>query len=232
MFHRCHLRRGDRGRAGPNRLRWLALLPLLLATAPALAKDDLGVFGQWAAFRDADVPRCYAISAAERGASAFPAYADVATWPRLGVRGQVHFRLSRELHDNPRLTLTIGSERFQLTGGSVDAGRDIYAGVRAGVKATPDILLYAKGGYTNARYNYIGTDGTTNYDRNIDTDGWRVGAGIEHKFGSTTFGKLEYRYSNYSRAEIDFEAAGIPDSDRFAIDNDRHQVVASVGVRF
>ena len=116
--------------------------------------------------------------------------------------------------------------------GSVDAGRDIYAGVRAGFKATPSTLLYAKGGYTNARFNYIGTDGATEYDRNIDTDGWRVGAGVEQRFGSMAFGKLEYRYSNYNKAEIDFEAPGIPDSDRFNIDTDRHQVVASVGVRF
>jgi hypothetical protein len=102
-------------------------LALLLVAAPLAAKDDLGVFGQWAAFRDADVPRCYAIAASEPrsgsagNAGAFPAYADVATWPRRGVRGQVHFRLSRELHDNPRLSLALGDERFALTGGGVDA---------------------------------------------------------------------------------------------------------------
>src|SRR5690606_36597005 len=46
--------------------------------------------------------------------------------------------------------------------GTVDAGRDIYVGARAGFKATPSTLVYAKGGYTNARFNFIGTDGTTN----------------------------------------------------------------------
>lgn len=87
------------------------------------------MFGEWAAFRDAEVPRCYAIAAAEpqrsssaaRGSAQNAAYADVATWPRRGVRGQVHFRLSRELHENPRLSLTIGGERFALTGGGIDA---------------------------------------------------------------------------------------------------------------
>jgi outer membrane immunogenic protein len=116
--------------------------------------------------------------------------------------------------------------------GSVDAGRDIYVGVRAGFKATPSTLLYAKGGYTNARYNFIGSDGTTNYEENLDTDGWRVGAGVEQKLGSNAFAKIEYRYSNYSRGEIDFEAEGIADSDRFDIDTDRHQVMAGVGWRF
>lgn len=101
--------------------RALPAFVLLLVAAPLAAKDNLGVFEDWAAFRDPEVPRCYAISAAERNTGAFPAYADVATWPRRGVRGQVHFRLSRELADNPRLSLAIGGERFALTGGGVDA---------------------------------------------------------------------------------------------------------------
>jgi outer membrane immunogenic protein len=116
--------------------------------------------------------------------------------------------------------------------GSVDAGRDIYVGARAGFKVTPSTLLYAKGGYTNARFNYLGSDGETDYRTNLDTDGWRAGAGVEQKLGSNAFAKVEYRYSNYSRGEIDFEAEGIEDSDRFDIDTDRHQVVAGVGWRF
>ena len=124
-------------------------------------------------------------------------------------------------------------ENFNTFGlGAVDAGRDIYAGVRAGYKVTPQTMVYAKGGYTNARFNYVGTDGETRYNRNLDLDGWRVGAGVEQKFGTNLFGKVEYRYSNYQEGEIDFEAEDIPDSDRFDIDTDRHQVVASVGMRF
>ena len=116
--------------------------------------------------------------------------------------------------------------------GALDAGRDLYVGARAGFKATPSTLIYGKAGYTNARYNYVGGDGTTNYNQNLDTDGWRLGAGIEQKFGAMTFGKIEYRYSNYKEGEIDFEAQNIADSDRFDIDTDRHQIVASVGIRF
>lgn len=116
--------------------------------------------------------------------------------------------------------------------GSVDAGRDIYVGARAGFKVTPNTLLYAKGGYTNARFNYIGSDGTTDYEQNLDTDGWRIGGGVEQKLGGNAFAKLEYRYSNYKEGEIDFEAEGIADSDQFDIDTDRHQVVAGVGWRF
>jgi outer membrane immunogenic protein len=121
-------------------------------------------------------------------------------------------------------------ENFGL--GRVEAGRDIYVGARAGFKATPSTLLYAKGGYTNARYNFIGTGGEVEDRRNIDTDGWRVGAGVEQKVGSNAFAKLEYRYSNYSKAEVDFEPEGIPDTDPFDVDLDRHQVMAGVGWRF
>ena len=116
--------------------------------------------------------------------------------------------------------------------GTVDAGRDIYVGARAGFKVTPSTLVYGKAGYTNARFNYIGGDGTTDYSQNLDTDGLRLGAGVEQKFGAMTFGKIEYRYSNYKEGEVDFEATGVTDSDRFDIDTDRHQVVASVGIRF
>ena len=116
--------------------------------------------------------------------------------------------------------------------GSVDTNRDLYVGLRAGAKVTPNTLVYAKGGYTNARYNFIGSDGTTDFETNLDTDGWRVGAGVEQTIGSNAFAKVEYRYSNYNTGEIDFEAEGVADSDRFDIDTDRHQVVAGVGWRF
>ncbi len=119
----------------------------------------------------------------------------------------------------------------EFTLGRVKADRDIYVGARVGYAMSPTTMLYAKGGYTNARFGLLGTDGTTNLNQRLDTDGFRVGAGVEQKFGSNVFGKLEYRYSNYSRAEFDFNG-NTPDSSRFDIDTDRHQVVASVGLRF
>jgi hypothetical protein len=96
-------------------------LALLALAAPLAARDSLGTFGEWGAFRDPEVPRCYAISAAQRASGSYEAYADVATWPRRGVRGQVHFRLSRELAKQPWIALTVGGQRFELTGGGADA---------------------------------------------------------------------------------------------------------------
>lgn len=115
--------------------------------------------------------------------------------------------------------------------GRVEAGRDIYVGARAGFVVGERLLVYAKGGYTNARFNLVGTDGTVDLDQRLDTDGWRVGAGAEMALSENAFAKVEYRYSKYNEAEFDFNGE-TPDSSRFTIDTDRHQVVASVGFRF
>jgi hypothetical protein len=42
-----------------------AFLVLLMCAGPLAAKDSLGVFSDWGSFRDPQVPRCYAIAAAE-----------------------------------------------------------------------------------------------------------------------------------------------------------------------
>jgi len=116
--------------------------------------------------------------------------------------------------------------------GRVSTGRDLYVGARAGLVVSPKTLVYVKGGYTNARFNVVGSDGTTDYREKFDTDGWRIGAGAEMAMNENLFAKLEYRYSNYSKGEIDFEDPNLPDSERFGIDTDRHQIVAGVGMRF
>lgn len=105
-----------------------ALPPILLAyaalfSAPLAAKESLGMFSTWGAFKDADIKRCYAIakpapSTLDRD---YEPYATIGTWPGRDVRGQVHFRLSRKMAEQPAITLAIGGERFSLTGGGGDA---------------------------------------------------------------------------------------------------------------
>lgn len=103
--------------------RPLALLALIALATPALAKDSLGVFGQWGAFRDPAMPRCYAIAKAQPSSLAreYAPYVTVATWPRRNIRGQVHFRLSREINAERAIQLNVGDRRFELTGGGGDA---------------------------------------------------------------------------------------------------------------
>ena len=110
----------------------------------------------------------------------------------------------------------------------LDTDRDLYIGARLGFAVGPTTMLYAKGGYTNAKlkaeYNngpgVLSTEGGT-------LDGYRLGAGVEQKFnifGPSGFVKAEYRYSNYKN--LDFGAADID------TDLDRHQALVGVGIRF
>ena len=107
---------------GP-RLVLLGLSPLVLAPAPLAARDSLGEFSSWGAFRDPLVPRCYAIVKAAPSTQQrdYSPYASVGTWPKRNIRGQVHFRLSRQLAPSPAITLSIAGRRFRLEGGGGDA---------------------------------------------------------------------------------------------------------------
>ncbi|MEJ7928040.1 hypothetical protein WG908_14890 [Sphingobium sp. AN641] len=100
-------------------MKGFALL-LLLAATPAQARDSLGVFERWGAFRDAGGPRCYAIAqpVSRSGARGF---ATIAHWPRQRIRGQVHFRLSRARAADAAVTLNVGDRRFTLVAGATDA---------------------------------------------------------------------------------------------------------------
>jgi outer membrane immunogenic protein len=114
--------------------------------------------------------------------------------------------------------------------GRVSQGRDLYIGARAGILASPTTLVYVKGGYTNSKLNVLAGDTNQSTDTSFKLDGWRLGAGLEHAFSQNMFGKVEYRYSKYDSAHIDF--ANGATSSEFNIDTDRHQVVAAVGWRF
>ena len=108
-----------RGRDG-----FLLASALLLTATPALARDSLGTFENWGAFRDPAVPRCYAIAMADKPVGAkvdFQAYADVGHWPKRALRNQIHFRLSKRLAANAPIRLRVDSQDFALTGGGGDA---------------------------------------------------------------------------------------------------------------
>lgn len=112
---------------------------------------------------------------------------------------------------------------------SVRAGRDLYVGGRVGFKAGERTLIYGKAGYTNTAIEYDEENGVEPaIELNDEVDGLRLGAGVEHRFGGNLYGKVEYRYSNYSSLQNSEDGT---DAD-VDIDLDRHQVVAGVGVRF
>ena len=127
----------------------LLLLSALLCAAPAVARESLGLYGGWGAFRDPLVPRCYAIAMAEPSAMQrdYQPYAAIGTWPRRGARSQVHLRLSRKLAANAPVTLRIGERRIVLTAGGGDAWpRDNAdnAAIVAAMRSAPSMTVSAR----------------------------------------------------------------------------------------
>lgn len=121
----------------------------LTLTSPAMARDSLGMFGAWAAFRDPAVPRCYAIAMAEASTRQrdYQPYASIGTWPRQNLRGQVHLRLSRRLAPDSRIVLNVGGQRFDLVGGGGDAwaaDRRMDAGIVAAMRSAASMTVSAR----------------------------------------------------------------------------------------
>lgn len=127
------------------------LLACCLLAPSAHARDSLGVFGRWGAFRDAQVPRCYAIAQPTRassGGARWSAFATVSHWPKRGVRGQFHARLSREVDPKATVYLSIGERRFALTSGRADAwsqDRRMDAAIIAAMRSSPTMSIEGKG---------------------------------------------------------------------------------------
>lgn len=104
-------------------MRRAAFVGLALVVTPAMARVPLGSFDRWGAFRD-DVPlRCFAIAEPVRrtARAAWRPFASVAIWPRAGVRGQVHVRLSRAVYPNAPVTLAVGDTSVMLVASGADA---------------------------------------------------------------------------------------------------------------
>jgi hypothetical protein len=94
-------------------LKRLLLLALALIATPAFAKERLGAWQSWAAFRDSETPRCYAIGAPDES-SGERGYVSVGFWPKRGLGHQVYIHLSRERSANSGITLNAGGRRFRL----------------------------------------------------------------------------------------------------------------------
>jgi hypothetical protein len=113
-------------------LRLAAVLAIALLAVPLAAKDRLGVYQGWVAFRDPETPRCYAIAAPEEtvGTPTRNGYLSIGFWPKRGVTHQLYVRLSRERSTNSGITLTAGGRRFRLkvdgsTGWATDRRTDL-----------------------------------------------------------------------------------------------------------
>ena len=79
---------------------------------------------------------------------------------------------------------------------TLEAGRELDVSARVGFQVVPSGLLYAKGGYANARLEVTSQTGALVERIKGTADGYRLGVGYEHSFRGL-FAKLEYRYSNF-----------------------------------
>lgn len=131
-----------------KRLMRVGLLGAALLGAPAGARDALGVYDRWGAFRDVAPLHCYALaSPVSGGGGGWRAFVSVNDWPGQGTRGQLHVRLSRARDPRARVTLSVGERRFELVAGNADAWAPdartdaaIVAAIRAGRSLSVEAL--------------------------------------------------------------------------------------------
>ncbi len=110
-----------------------------------------------------------------------------------GIGGGYDFRTGN-------LVLGIEGEVLESTAGDclgntcVDASRDFYIGGRIGGVVAPNVLVYGKVGYSNARVEVT----QANVENDVNLDGIRAGAGVEWQFRNSPLSvRAEYRYTNY-----------------------------------
>jgi outer membrane immunogenic protein len=104
-------------------------------------------------------------------------------------------------------------------GAGVDAESGFSGSARARLGYAMDrTLIYAAGGWTatNVEVN------TPVGDESDTLHGWTIGAGVDHAFTDNLFGRVEYRYNDYSKGDL-----GGAD-----VDFNQHVVQVGVGVKF
>lgn len=132
-----------------------------LGAGAAQARDSLGVYNGWGAFRDAQPHRCYAIASPDKGGAGngrWKPFASVADWPDAGIRGQVHIRLSNAVSGKGApLMLKVDEASFPLVAGGADAWAPnaavdaaIVAAMRSGRVLTIGRNTYALKGAASA----------------------------------------------------------------------------------
>jgi outer membrane immunogenic protein len=102
-----------------------------------------------------------------------------------GVEANFDLASTRARASEPGLTAT------------VRARRDIELSGRIGAAVAPNVLLYAKAGYSNARFRAELVGGGITERESGTEDGLRLGGGIELALGGNAFAKAEYRYTTY-----------------------------------
>ncbi|HEY0027315.1 MAG TPA: outer membrane beta-barrel protein [Allosphingosinicella sp.] len=135
--------------------------------------------------------------AAASFAIATPAFAAGFTGPRVGATvgiagddffdtGATTFGIEAGYDAEVGTNMVVGGQVEYQNDFDNDFGHELAATARLGVKAGPNALVYATGGYTNFDLG------------SVHLDGYRVGAGAEFNLGTSGANlKVEQRYANY-----------------------------------
>ncbi|HSX56331.1 MAG TPA: outer membrane beta-barrel protein [Sphingomonas sp.] len=185
------------------------ILPAVLAAAPAVAQEAEPFTG----------PSIVALGGVDHssGGSGDPTgflYGGAVTYDL--AAGSLRYGVEAEVTG----TTTGGCQTSTFGGTSqrncYHLGRDLYIGGRLGAVVAPNLMLYGKAGYTNARatesYDQLATPASPDQKVAWTDGGYRVGAGAEFSAGRFLI-RSEYRYSEN-------------------LGDHRHQGTVGLGVRF
>jgi len=227
------------------------ILPLLagLAATPAYAQD-LGLTGRVEVRAGYDEVRAdirfqnslYAddfgvgdvMFGAEVGADA-----NISQSLLIGAYGGIDFSKVDGCEENPFFN-RVNARRDNVC---IDAGRNIYAGARVGVRVGDGGLIYGKGGFSRGKFegSYTVTTAVAGqrtgqiFSGRDQVDGYHFGGGFELGLGRSAYVKAEYLHHRYKPAFTDLLNTAVTtnplvNTDRF--DPHRHQLLLGVGFRF
>jgi outer membrane immunogenic protein len=121
------------------------------------------------------------------------------------------------------LSVTGKTGRSDLDGFDLRQGRTFNATGRIGYTVAPSTLVYARGGYSNARFTAENATSRVSENRG----GYTVGGGLEQALTTHVSARVEYGYSHYGRDNL--SALFGPGSE---LNYNRHAVTAGLNYRF
>lgn len=102
-----------------------------------------------------------------------------------------------------------------------ETGRTINVTARAGLLVSPESLLYARGGFSNARFSFTNPAGNSE-----NRNGYTLGAGYERSLADNISARIEYAYSDYGSDTL--PGIGGP----VDVNYRRHGITAGFNLRF
>ena len=117
------------------------------------------------------------------------------------------------------LTGRTGSNRFPTF--DLEPGRTLNVTARAGFLVSPRALLYARGGYSNARFSVSNPAGPTE-----KREGYTVGGGYEQMLSRNVSARVEYNYSDYGNDTL------VGTASPSTLNYHRHAVMTGLNFRF